>query len=106
MNSDFILILNTCPDIHIARKIANELIQSNNAACVNILNSIESIYIWDGKVNQDNECLLLIKTLHSKFDLIESTILDLHPYELPEIICVDIVNGNEKYLGWISNIVQ
>ena len=96
------LVMCTCPDQDSAKTIAEQLVDQSLAACVNILPGIESIYIWQGKRESAQEQLLMIKTTKNVYDALEKTIIGLHPYELPEIIAVNIEDGNTNYLNWIS----
>lgn len=106
MNLDFIVILTTSPDIETSRKISNSLVENRLAACVNIIPGIESIYLWNEKLCHESEFLLIIKTGKDLYNSVESMIRTLHPYELPEIISLEIYNGFEKYLDWIEKSVQ
>ena len=101
-----IVVLCTTPDMECANKIAHFLIKEKLAACCNILPKITSVYSWQGKVEQDNEHLLIIKTKSNNFKNLEDAITKLHPYDLPEIISVDITAGSKKYLDWISENVR
>jgi periplasmic divalent cation tolerance protein len=97
------LVLCTCPDKDSAQTIAEQLVDQSLAACVNILPGITSIYCWQGKRENAQELLLVIKTTKNVYDALEKAIIRLHPYELPEIIAVNIENGNAGYLNWISD---
>lgn len=98
--------MNTCPDKTIAMEIAEQLITAKLAACVNIMPAGISVYRWEGKVETAEEVLLLIKTHEDKYAELEITLQKLHPYELPEIVAVPIVNGSSDYLGWLSENVD
>ena len=102
MQDQYQLVLCTCPDQGSAQTIAEHLIDQGLAACVNILPGITSIYSWQGKRESAQELLLVIKTTKDVYGALEKAIIGLHPYELPEIIAVDIENGNAGYLNWIS----
>jgi periplasmic divalent cation tolerance protein len=97
-----ILVLITTPNEAIARQIAFHLVEQRLAACVNRLPAIQSIYRWEGAVQEDQEILLLCKTRRSLLDpdFIEA-VRALHPYELPEIIAMPIEGGLGAYLEWI-----
>ena len=97
-----IIALNTCPDEDIAGKIASLLVENQLAACVNILPAVKSVYRWQGKIEQDKEVLLIIKTRKDVFSRLEAVIRDNHPYELPEIVAVPINTGLKQYLNWID----
>ncbi len=97
-----ILVLTTCPGSISAKKIAQELVTENLAACVNIVSGVQSFFSWVGKVDTANEHLLLIKTTLDRYEALEKKIKKIHPYELPEIIAVPIQTGLAGYLDWIT----
>ncbi len=97
------IVLTTCPDQPNAERIARALVEEGLAACVNILPAMHSIYKWQGKIEYASEHLLLVKSLSKKFSSIRDRILDLHPYELPEIVAVPIADGFARYLTWLEN---
>jgi periplasmic divalent cation tolerance protein len=97
-----VLVFCTCPDEATAERIASALVEEHLAACVNRIPGIASTYRWQGKVCRDNEQLLVIKTTRERFDALRARIIELHPYELPEVIAVDIALGSAPYLDWIA----
>ena len=97
-----ILVLTNLPDQTSAQNMAQYLISERLAACVNILASCVSIYHWQGKTESTTEIPLLIKTTGQCYAALEEAIRQLHPYELPEIICVSIDGGLPAYLQWIK----
>jgi periplasmic divalent cation tolerance protein len=97
-----IIVQTTCSTKDEAKKIAKVLIEEKLAACVQ-LSQIESFYNWQEKFCSDNETLLNIKTRKDNFDKIKSKILELHSYDLPEIIQLDIANASEEYLKFIGD---
>ncbi|TKB44009.1 divalent-cation tolerance protein CutA [Thalassotalea mangrovi] len=99
------VILCTCPDKSSALSIANALVDERLAACVNIQESITSIYQWQGERQQDQEVLLIIKSRRDRFTALEKRITAMHPYDVAEIIAMDIQQGNEEYLNWIDSTV-
>ena len=98
-----LLVLCTCPDADVADRIAAALVEERLAACVNRLPGVASTYRWKGSVHRDSEVLLLIKTTHARFDALRDRVVFLHPYELPEVIAVDIALGLPPYLDWIAS---
>jgi len=98
-----ILVFCTCPDEPAAERIAAALVEERLAACVNRIPYIASTYLWKGEVCRDSECLLLIKTMRERFDALRARIVELHPYELAEVIAVDIALGHTPYLDWIAS---
>ncbi|MCG6900852.1 MAG: divalent-cation tolerance protein CutA [Gammaproteobacteria bacterium] len=93
----------TVPDKGTAMRIAAALVAEQLAACVNIIPAVQSVYRWQGAVEQAEELLLLIKTSDTVWSQLQERILALHPYELPEIISVPIQDGHSNYLNWIIN---
>lgn len=91
----------TVPNEFIANLIANTLVEENLAACVNIIENITSVYKWEGRVQNDKELLLIIKTQKSKFEPLKEKILSLHEYSTPEIIALPIEEGFDGYQKWI-----
>lgn len=89
-----------------ANLIAGELVARRQAACVNILPGVRSVYRWQGKICQDNEFLLIIKTQAEEFEAVAETIRELHSYELPEILAFHVSQGDPGFLGWISSCVD
>ena len=100
--SQHIIVLCTCPDEQASSVIADKLVGEGLAACVNILPGIMSVFQWQGKIEHENEYLLLIKTHQDCYQDLEIMIQQLHPYELPEIIAVSIERGLTGYLDWID----
>lgn len=89
-----------------AERIGRILVEERLAACVQIVNGIESIYRWEGKVCQDAECQMHIKTEQCRVESVTQRILDLHSYDVPEIITLPIRTGSREYLAWISASVR
>jgi len=105
MSSAYTIVLCSCPDSETATNIAEYLVANKLAACVNVLPNVLSIYTWQGNIEQANEQLLVIKTKVDSYNDIQHAILEIHPYELPEIISVPIDTGLSTYLNWIDENV-
>ncbi len=97
-----ILVFCTCPDETSADRIAATLVAERFAACVNRVPGVISTYRWQDEIRRDSEQLLIIKTMHERFDALRERIVSLHPYELPEVIAVNIADGLDRYLAWIE----
>ncbi|KAM7451129.1 hypothetical protein ABFA07_001198 [Porites harrisoni] len=95
----------TCPNKDVAKKIASGLVENKIAACVNIIPGITSVYTWEGKVEEDSEVLLMIKTRTSRVTDLTEYVRKQHPYEVPEVISMKLGEGNPAYLQWISETV-
>jgi periplasmic divalent cation tolerance protein len=89
-----------------AALLAKSLVEKRLAACANLIPGISSWYWWEGRVNQDQEVLLIIKTSRDKFAALEKEVLRLHSYAVPEIIAVQIVEGSKNYLNWIEESLR
>ncbi|WP_166212398.1 divalent-cation tolerance protein CutA [Cognatiluteimonas telluris] len=95
----------TCPDAAAARRIADALVDERLAACVNVLPGLRSVYRWQGGIQCDDEVLLLIKTTRDRVDALGARLTALHPYELPELVAVEVAGGLAAYLSWIEESV-
>lgn len=100
--SDPIIVLVTCGSEEEALRIANALVEEHLAACANIISPIRSIYRWEGKIWDEKEWLLIIKTQSHRFAALEKKVKSLHSYSVPEIICLPILEGSLPYLSWIK----
>jgi periplasmic divalent cation tolerance protein len=92
----------TCPDADSAAVIARALVAERLAACVNRLPGVHSTYRWQGEVEEAGEVLLLIKTTADRLEALTSRVKALHPYELPELIAVEVRAGLPDYLAWVA----
>ncbi len=99
-------ILTTAGSEEEARKIARHLVENRLAACVNIVPRVESIYRWQDKVDSAREWLLLVKTSQERFPAVRDAIRELHSYELPECVVINIEDGSSDYLHWLADSVQ
>ena len=102
MEDEVLLVLSTFPDVETARRICRQLVEERCAACANILPQVESIYWWEGKVENGNETLVLFKTSADRYEALETTLRQLHPYEVPEIIVLALDAGLPEYLKWVA----
>ena len=98
---DSLLVITTLPDRASAEKLAALLVERRLAACVNVLAPCSSVYRWQGEIQRDEEHPLLIKTAQDRYAGLEALIRTNHPYELPEIVAVNIAHGLPAYLQWI-----
>ncbi|MGZ5436552.1 MAG: divalent-cation tolerance protein CutA [Pyrinomonadaceae bacterium] len=104
--SDAIVVFMTSANADEARRIANELVERQLAACVQILPEIESVYRWNGEVQRETELLLLAKTTAAQFDDLERAVREIHSYDTPEIVAVSMTQVSEPYLAWLSDNVR
>ncbi|MER3479289.1 MAG: divalent-cation tolerance protein CutA [Meiothermus sp.] len=101
-----LVLLVTVPDLETARRMGRTLVEERLAACVNIVPGLTSIYRWEGKVAEDGELLLLIKTRDERYAALEARIKQLHPYTLPEVLALSVDHGSVDYLRWIAASVN
>lgn len=101
-----IVVVTTVGTEEQAYLIAREIVARRQAACVNVVPGIRSIYRWKGKICKDGELLLIIKTLEGEFEGIMATIRELHSYELPEILSFSVSRGERRFLEWIAGSVD
>ena len=99
---DFLLVLTNMPDRDSAESLARTLVEKKLAACVNLLAPCRSVYRWKDEVQNDEEHPMLIKTTHERYTALEAAIRAGHPYELPEIIAVQLAAGLPAYLDWVA----
>jgi periplasmic divalent cation tolerance protein len=103
--TDMRIVLTTAGSQNEARRIADALVERKLAACVNIISKVQAIYRWQGKTQEAEEWLLLIKTTANLFEKLRDAIKELHPYELPECISIAVDDGSKEYLNWITESI-
>jgi periplasmic divalent cation tolerance protein len=91
----------TLPNTEAARALARKLVEERLAACVNIVPGVVSIYSWEGAIHEDGEVLCLIKTSPDCFEQLRARVLELHPYEVPEVLAFAVDDGSRDYLDWV-----
>ncbi|MBG5948696.1 MULTISPECIES: divalent-cation tolerance protein CutA [Proteus] len=97
-----IIAYSTAPNEKIANEIAHYLINAKLAACVSLIPQVKSIYHWNNEIIEDNEILMMIKSEKSKQQNLIDTLVEIHPYDTPEVIIVPIENGFKGYINWIQ----
>jgi len=102
-DSVVVIYVTTPPDD--AARIARQLVNERLAACVNVVPEVRSIYRWENSVEEDRECLLVVKTTKLMFEPVSARVRELHPYSVPEIIAVPVVDGFDGYLRWVRDSV-
>ncbi|SRR6266404_4023700 len=100
--TDKVVVLVTTSGTREARKIANALVEARLAACVNVIEKVQSYYRWKGGVQCDKECLLVVKSCRTNFAELRKAIEKIHSYKVPEIICMPIVEGADPYMNWLE----
>jgi len=100
--TDKIVVLSTCASPEEGERLARALVDARLAACVSIVPGVRSIYRWKGEIESAGECLLAIKSSQAQFDELRARIEQLHPYDVPEILALPVLDGARKYLDWLS----
>jgi periplasmic divalent cation tolerance protein len=95
------IVLCTIDSADTARKLARRLVQDRLAACVNIIENVTSVYKWEGRIEEDAELLLVIKTQDSRLQELMDRISEIHPYDVPEILSWPVQKGSKAYLEWV-----
>jgi len=104
MRTDFVIIFITCASRKEAGSILDSLLKKRLVACGNIIKNVESKFWWRGKIDNEKEVLVMLKTKKENFNKIEKEVRRRHSYEVPEIIALPIIAGSKAYLDWIDNV--
>jgi len=102
ITSESIVVYVTSPGEEEAAGLAHALVKAKLAACVNMISNVRSIYTWQGKIEDDRELLMIIKSQRHLFDRLAAKIREMHSYDVPEIIALPIVEGSPDYLRWLQ----
>ncbi len=103
--SNVVVVLTTAPSAEVAERIGETLVDEGLAACANILPGVRSIFRWKGAVSRESEVLVILKTTTECFSALSGRVAELHPYEVPEVIALDVRGGHEPYLDWVRSEV-
>ncbi|TRW48523.1 divalent-cation tolerance protein CutA [Aliidiomarina halalkaliphila] len=99
-----LMVFCTVPDIETARDLASRLVKEKLVACVNIQPGIESVYEWQGNIEQSNEVMLILKTTDERYQALEQQLQEWHPYDTPEILAVPVAKGLSDYIQWVAEV--
>ena len=103
---DAIIVLVTTSSEEEAVALGKILVEHQLVACVNVLPKVKSIFQWDGKISEEEECLMILKTRKTLFKSVEKTIMAQHSYDVPEIIALPVVEGAQSYLSWVHDMTR
>lgn len=98
-------VVSTAPDSEVAEHIGRVLVEERLAACANVLEGVTSIYRWEGSVRREREVLMVLKTTSAAVHEMKERLVELHPYEVPEVLVVDVDDGHEPYFDWVDSAV-
>ena len=104
--SEYVIVLTTLPADADAAAFAQALVEARVAACVNLLPIMQSVYRWQGVVEQESERQMLVKTSRLRVNALWERVRDLHPYEVPEFLVLPIVDGSDAYLKWLGDSIR
>lgn len=102
MANDVVVVLSNVPDMLLAKRIAHMLVEEGLAACVNLGAPVLSMYMWEGKLEGTEEVPLVIKTSRTALAAMTSRLIELHPYEVPEVLVLSVEGGAQPYLDWVK----
>ncbi len=100
--ANYLQVMTTLGSAEVAQRMATALVERQLAACVQVIGPITSTYRWQGRIETSQEWMCVIKTRSDCYDVLERAIVELHPYDTPEIVALPIVAGSAKYLAWID----
>ncbi len=103
-NTGYVVVFCTAPSMEEAERIGRALVTERLAACCNIVPGLKSIYTWKGSLMSENEVLCILKTRKTLFEPLKRRVEELHSYEVPEVIAMDISSGLKSYLNWIDEV--
>ena len=106
MNNDYIIVLVTTANKVEAEKIAQTLLKQRLIACANIINPVTSFFFWSGKIDNAEECLMVMKSRRDLFAELAECLRGLHSYEVPEVLAIPIVEGSAAYLAWMGGVLK
>ncbi len=106
MDPDQVIVVTVTTPPDLARDLAHRLVSAELAACVNVIPEVTSVYRWQGKVQEDQECLLQIKTTDLLFERLKESVREVHPYAVPEIIAIPVDRAFEAYARWVRESVS
>jgi periplasmic divalent cation tolerance protein len=106
MTSDHVVALSTAPSLDKAAELARALVGERLAACVNLVPGVRSIYTWKGELCDDAEVLCVIKTRRDRVEALRARLPALHPYQVPELVVLEIRDGLAPYLAWIDESLR
>jgi periplasmic divalent cation tolerance protein len=101
-----ILVLSNCGSEEEARRVARALVEARVAACVNIVAGVHSVYHWEGSIQEGSEWMLIIKSTRALFDSLAAELRRIHSYQVPEVLAIPVVDGDQDYLAWIDREIS
>jgi periplasmic divalent cation tolerance protein len=106
MSGESLVVLVTAPDVEEAARIGRALVEERLVACANIMPRLRSIYRWQDAIHDDAEVLVIIKTTATRLERLTARVIELHPYDTPEVLALPVAGGSEAYLDWLRQQVE
>ena len=106
LTQEVVTLLTAAPGMEEAQRIARALVSERLAACANIIPEVSSIYWWEGQVQDEQEAMLIIKTTPAQVDALEARLVELHPYDVPELLSIPVTGGHPPYIAWVGSEVE
>jgi periplasmic divalent cation tolerance protein len=103
--SDYVVVLTTLDSVAEARRLVHQLVEQRVIACGTVLPGATSVYRWRGDVTEENEVVVIMKTMRDRWDALREAVAEHHPYEVPELLALPVAAGLEAYLAWLSEEV-
>ena len=103
MADDVLLAISTFPDVETATRISRQLVTDKLVACANIGAPVQSIYHWQGKIDEAQETMVFFKTTAAQFEAFQAALRSLHPYDVPEVVALRVADGLPEYLRWVAD---
>ena len=104
-SAQVLAVLSTAPDAEVAERIGTALVEERLAACANVLEGVTSLYRWKGRLEREGEVLMLLKTTAESLERLRLRLVELHPYEVPELLALEVRSGHDPYLAWVRTEV-
>jgi periplasmic divalent cation tolerance protein len=105
MVSEVRTILLTAPDVDVAERVGRALVEERLAACANIVPGVVSLFRWEGEVQREAEVLVIVKTTDERVEDVRARVVELHPYQVPEVLVLPVLAGHAPYLDWVRGEV-
>ncbi len=102
---DVCVVLTTLPDAEAGERIGRALVEERLAACANVVPGVVSIYRWKGRLERSGEALVVLKTTRDRLEALQARVVELHPYDVPEVIALPVTGGHDPYLAWVCEEV-
>ena len=101
MNTELLTVFMTAPDVEVAERLGRILVEERLIACANVVQDVISLYRWEGEVQRDSEALVIMKTTADALAALEARAVELHPYDVPEVLALPVVGGHGSYMDWV-----